>query len=312
MPTRKQHYVNRFYLEPWAKDGTLVSMLRGKIMPNALVNVANERDFYEVAELSPEDIFFLRNVVIAPAPEAVKPIFEDWLNSYILVGEAYKRLIQHPNLAENELKVLRDTKLEFDEKYHAAIEGDLHTPLRKMREGHTDFIEDAELAGMFFRSLALQYLRTKRMRIAMTARMGSPIPGASMDRIWRPMIHMHAINVGASLFRERSDLRLILLDSPSDARFITGDQPVLNLVDELDDKGIPLGFELYYPVSPTKAMVLVNRASPRMLASREPSPEEMNGYNRRIVEAHYEQLYADSPDRLESWQALALLSGGWK
>ena len=77
MPTRKQHYVNRFYLEPWAKDGTLVSMIRGKIVPNALVNIANERDFYEVAELSPEDVFFLRHVVIAPAPEAVKPIFED-------------------------------------------------------------------------------------------------------------------------------------------------------------------------------------------------------------------------------------------
>ena len=312
MPTRKQHYVNRFYLEPWAKDGTLVSMIRGKIVPNALVNVANERDFYEVTELSPEDIFFLRYVVIAPAPEAVKPIFEDWLNSYIFVGEAHKRLIEHPNLAEKEQKVLKDTKLEFDEKYHAAIEGDLHTPLRQMREGRTAFLEDAELAGMFFRSLALQYLRTKRMRTAMTARMGNPIPGASMDRIWRPMIHMHAINVGASLFRERSDLRLILLDSPPDARFITGDQPVLNLVDELDDKGIPLGFELYYPVSPTKAMILVNRASPRMSVNRIPSIEEMNGYNRRIVETHYEQLYADLPTRLERWHELALLTGRWK
>lgn len=312
MPTRKQHYVNRFYLEPWAKDGTLVSMIRGKIVPNALVNIANERDFYEVAELSPEDVFFLRHVVITSAPEAVKPIFEDWLNSYILVGEAHKRLIENPNLSENELKVLRDTKLEFDEKYHAAIEGDLHTPLRQMREGHTDFLKDAKLAGMFFRSLALQYLRTKRMRAAMTARMGNPIPGASMDRIWRPMIHMQAINVGASFFRERSDLRLILLDSPPDERFIAGDQPVVNLVDELDDKGIPLGFELYYPVSPTKAMILVNRASPRMSGNQVPDTEEMNGYNRRIVEAHYEQLYADSADRLARWQELALLAGGWK
>ena len=123
---------------------------------------------------------------------------------------------------------------------------------------------------------------------------------------------MHAINVGASLFRERSDLCLILLDSPPDARFITGDQPVLNLVDELDDKGIALGFELYYPVSPTKAMILVNRASPRMSVNRIPSIEEMNGYNRRIVETHYEQLYADLPSRLERWHELALLTGRWK
>jgi hypothetical protein len=311
MPTRKQHYVNRFYLEPWAKDGALFSMIRGKIVPNALVNVANERDFYEVAELSPEDIFFLRHVVIAPAPEGVKPIFEEWLASYILVGAAHKQLIENPNFSESELKVLRDTKLEFDEKYHAAIEGDLHAPLRQMREGRTDFFENAEQAGAFFRSIALQYLRTKRMRTAMTARMGSPIPGASMDRIWRPMIHMHAINVGTSLFRQRSELRLVLLNSPPEERFLTGDQPVVNLVDELDDKGIPLGLELYYPVSPTRALILVNQASPRFSMNRVPSSEEMTGYNRRIVEAHYEQLYADSADRLERWQHLALLTGGW-
>jgi hypothetical protein len=311
MPTRKQHYVNRFYLKPWTKNGKLASMIRGKILPNALVNVANERDFYEVAELSPEDIYFLEHVVIAPAPDAVKSIFKEWLYSYILVGAAHKQLIENPNLSENELRALWDTKLEFDEKYHAAIEGDLHTPLRQMQEGRTDFFEDAELAGAFFRSIALQYLRTKRMRAAMTARMGSPIPGASMDRIWRPMIHMHAINVGASFFRQRSEMRLVLLNSPPEERFITGDQPVVNLVDELDDKGIPLDLELYYPISPTRALILAKQASPRFSVNRVPSSEEMTGYNRRIVEAHYEQLYSDSADRLERWQHLALLTGGW-
>jgi hypothetical protein len=280
-------------------------------LPNALANIANQRDFYEVAELSPEDITFLRHVVIAQAPDGVKPIFEEWLYSYILVGNAHRRLHEDANLPEKELQVLRDLKLEFDEKYHAAIEGDLHTPLRQMRKGCADFFEDVNLVGPFFRSIALQYLRTKRMRAAMTARLGSPIPGASMDRIWRPMIHMHAINVGASFFRQRSELRLLLLHSPPGERFITGDQPIVNLVDELDGKGIPLGFELYYPISPTRTMILATQASPIISVNQVPTSEEMTGYNRRIVEAHHEQLYADSANRLENWQQLALLAGGW-
>jgi hypothetical protein len=311
MPTRKQHYVNQFYLEPWTENGQLASMIRGKILPNALANVANQRDFYEVAELSSEDITFLKHVVIAPSPDGVKPILEELLYSYALVGAAHRRLAEDANLSEKELQVLRNLKLEFDEKYHAKIEEDLHTPLRQMRKGGTDFFEDVNLVGPFFRSIALQYFRTKRMRAAMRARLGSPIPGASMDRIWRPMIHMHAINAGRSFFGQRSELRLLLLDSPPDERFITGDQPIVNLVDELDVKGVPLGLEWYYPISPTRAMILANQASPRMSVNRVPTSEEMTGYNRRIVEAHHEQLYADSASRLENWQQLALLAGGW-
>src|ERR1700677_3313711 len=113
MSTRKQHYVNQFYLVPWTKNGQLASMIRGKILPNALANIANQRDFYEVAELSPEDITFLRHVVIAQAPDGVKPIFEEWLYSYILVGDAHRRLHEDANLPEKELQVLRDLKLEF-------------------------------------------------------------------------------------------------------------------------------------------------------------------------------------------------------
>jgi hypothetical protein len=311
MSTRKQHYVNQFYLEPWAYHGQLASMIRGKIFPNALANIANQRDFYEVAELSPEDITFLRHVVIDQASEGLKPIFEEWLYSYILVGNAYRLLHNDSKLPKKEIQILRDLKLEFDEKYHAAIEGDLHTPLRQMREGRTDFFEDVNVVGPFFRSIALQYLRTKKMRAAMTGRLDTPIPGASMDRIWRPMIHMHAINVGASFFRQRSELRLLLLQSPRGESFITGDQPIVNLVDDLDDKGVPLGLELYYPISPTRAMILAPQLSPRSSFAQVPTSEEMTGYNRRIVEAHHEQLYADSASRLESWQQLALLAGGW-
>ena len=311
MATRKQHYVNRFYLKPWTDKGRLASMVRGRILPNELGGVANQRDFYEVAELSREDILFLRLAVIGPAPEGVKPIFEDFLRSYVLVGNAHRLLSEDTKLSEEHRQTLRDLKLEFDEKYHAAIEGDLHTPLRQMREGDTGFFEDANMVGPFFRSIALQYLRTKRMRAAMTARVGNPIPGASMDRMWRPMIHMQAINVGASFFRQRCDLRLSLLESPSEERFITGDQPVVNLVDELDEKGIPIELELYYPVSPTRAMVLAHQASPRAYRSRVLTAEEMRAYNRRIVEAHHEQVYADSEQRLESWKMLALLAGRW-
>lgn len=311
MATRKQHYVNRFYLKPWTTKGRLASMIRGKILPNELGSVANQRDFYEVAELSTEDITFLQRVVIDPASAGAKSIFEEFLNSYVLVGNAHRRLMDESKLSEKQRKVLRDLKLEFDEKYHAAIEADLHTPLRQMREGRTDFFEDVNLVGPLFRSIALQYLRTKKMRAAMTARVGSPIPGASMDRMWRPMIHMHAINVGVSLFRERSGLRLLLLESPPEETFITGDQPVVNLVEELDENGIPVGLELYYPVSPRRAMILAHHTSHRASVNRVPTPQEMHAYNRHIVEAHHEQLYADSLERLKNWQQLALVTGGW-
>src|SRR5258708_1595200 len=60
MLKHKHHYVNRFYLEPWMRDAKIACWLRGKIVQPSLEGVANQRDFYEVPDLHPEDVTVIR------------------------------------------------------------------------------------------------------------------------------------------------------------------------------------------------------------------------------------------------------------
>ena len=139
MRKRKHHYVNRFYLEPWTTDGKIACWLRGKIIQSSLDGVANQRDFYEVPDLQPEDVTLIRRAVIDKASVGLKPIFEDLLEKYTSVAVAHRLLVGNKDVPDQIQDAARTDKANLDENCHAAIESDLHFPLREMREGRADF-----------------------------------------------------------------------------------------------------------------------------------------------------------------------------
>ncbi len=78
-----------------------------------------------------------------------------------------------------------------------------------------------------------------------------------MYRVWGPMIHMLAVNVGASLLQDRSHFRIVLLRNKTGVAFITGDQPVINLNEGCYTLGGPREVEFYYPLSSTVGMLYI-------------------------------------------------------
>ncbi|MGL3104907.1 hypothetical protein [Bradyrhizobium sp. BR 1432] len=61
-------------------------------------------------------------------------------------------------------------------------------------------------------------------------------------------------NIGMSLFRERKQRRLILIDNNTDVPFITGDQPIISM--RGDGIRPPTELCFYYPVSTRSALLL--------------------------------------------------------
>jgi hypothetical protein len=125
-----------------------------------------------------------------------------------------------------------------------------------------------------------------------------PLADASIDRIFGPMIHMLAVNVGGNLLVDRAQFRIVLLNNETAVPFITGDQPVINIHEHCDAMGTPREVEWYMPLSPKKAMlyVLAEHApeSPRATITG----AEVQGYNVRMVEHSHDQLYGNSQDSL--------------
>lgn len=301
MRKRRTHYVSQFYLRPWADGERVYCLRRGHIRAIGLKDVAIERDFYQVRDLQPDDIQVLRRGVIEPSEAWAKPLHEHLLEIFARVAAFNRCLAQRPDVSNELRKAQAELISNLDEDYHSSIEHDLQIGLKSLLVGSTDFFSDVRIAGGFLRALALQSLRTKKRRQMMCGLVRIPIPGAAMERMWGPMIHMLAVNIGGSLLRDRHLFRIILLKNETQLPFITGDQPVININDDRDPRGIPSEIEFYYPLSPKSAMwfVLTSKApKPRTLDLTE---EEVRSYNARIANNHHEQLYANEEKALIEW-----------
>jgi hypothetical protein len=298
MRKRRHHYVPKFYMEPWAEDGRIFCLRKGQIKRLGLNDVGVEEDFYAVSDLTTEDIEVLRKGVIAPSNEWARKIHESLLRDFSQVAEANRLLKHRPEMADEVKNVIREIVSNLDENYHEAIEHDLQYALGCMLSGSVKFFSDVSVAGSFLRALALFSLRTKARREAMKSRVRMPLAGASIDRIFGPMIHMLAVNVGGNLLVDRAHFRIVLLNNETAVPFITADQPVINIHEHRDEMGTPREVEWYMPLSPKVAMLYVLAEHTPEGHSATIAESEVRDYNARMAEYSHDQLYGNSEESL--------------
>jgi Protein of unknown function (DUF4238) len=109
-----------------------------------------------------------------------------------------------------------------------------------------------------------------------------------------------ANNVGLSLYSDRKRHTVLLLDNATGVPFVTADQPVINIAAGPKDTAPPAKFELYYPLSPTKAMLLIEPLSNLLPDSSSVSETFVHLYNLRMAAHSYRQVFSDSARVLES------------
>ncbi|MFQ3247378.1 MAG: hypothetical protein ACI9SP_004033 [Arenicella sp.] len=98
------------------------------------------------------------------------------------------------------------------------------------------------------------------------------------------MSHIFATNIGWSLYSERSEFRLVLLNTFGDSQ---------NKQREHDE------FEFYYPVSPHKAVLLTKRICFTHGQVIEIDGKDVDLYNQKIIEVAHEQVYSSSKAHFE-------------
>lgn len=103
--------------------------------------------------------------------------------------------------------------------------------------------------------------------------------------------------VAHSLYIDRSNFNLVLVDNDTGTPFLTGDQPIINLQHTHAGKP-PEKFELYYPLSPTKAMFFVESSNKR--GDFPFSAVSVNNYNMMIVKNSHEQVFSNSEQYLRN------------
>jgi hypothetical protein len=297
-----QHYVPRLYLRAWTIDNRLFRLMNGKIEHKGTKAFAKERYFYKLHGLTEADIRFIERAAIHDSPTHLQPRHRTFVRMFSEAPKLMEKVadIQPTPTALHVL--LTERIVNTEENFHEKIERHLKRSIDCMLAGDITFYsDDEELAG-FFWHISVQYMRTNAMRQAMYSLRSVPESGASMERVWNILSHIFAVNIGWSLFADRKLFQLVLLDNSTSTPFITGDQPIINTHGSIHT-GIsvsPGQLELFYPLSPRKAMLLAAVSDGQADSVRSVSAMEVETYNFMIVRNSPEQLFCDSKEYLET------------
>lgn len=301
--TANQHYVWQYYLRAWGAPKKIWCMRLGQAepFPTTPRNVASGRFFYEFEELTPDDLAYVEQLISQSSDEGLREVNRGWVR-YFQATFAIRRQLADRDVepaARVELETeLRKIEKTIGETFHGGTEKRAIPILDALRrEDATFYDDDVEACSTFIQFITHQYFRTSKLRNAMNA-IEHPLPH-DMKRTWPIEAFIYATNVGASLFRQRSQCRITFLRNRSATPFIAGDQPVINLsgveVEELN---------FFYPLTPNLAMIYSTDPSRYAGPSVDLGSIAVESYNFRIYAKSETQIFGNDPDYLKALSQL--------
>jgi hypothetical protein len=300
---KNQHYVFQAYLRPWSHKGQIWCLRNGEIFSPNLNGVACERFFYRSYPLTDEEREFVPKVMIEVegTPEPLKKTLQSFLDTYCLAHKVRATLKPSARTREHEeaLDVLIETGAE---NWLAAIEDEFLPFLKQLQEGKTDFYHDYKAAIVFITGLCVQSARTKQVREAALRVMGPEIRGRNTLHMLSAISLLLPIRLSHNLVLDRKSFKVEIIENESDTPFITTDQPVINLHGDANPElKPPERLEFFYPVSPKRAMVFLEKETSIPLRV---SAVSVDHYNVRMAQHSHEQIFSDSREYLDSFRTI--------
>ena len=300
MKIRRQHYVWRKYLEPWCEEGKIWCHRRG-VSPfhTNPINVAVGRDFYKLTKLTVNDVLFIYQLAIEPIKHpALRKLNADWISIFEDIFNFAEGLRSSQGLSPELLSKIDEIMHNLDELHNTALENLAAKYLDSLIQGDSSFYKDDDSATEFAYFMASQYFRTKNIRNSVITNMGSIIPkGVSIDRTWPILRYIFSTCVGFSLYANRDHYILVVLNSDANNYFITSDQPVQNThAAGLLGKGIVNEVELYYPVSPNRAVLISADERYAVKEADYLGTSTVSYFNDIVKKGAFEQIFSKTSD----------------
>jgi Protein of unknown function (DUF4238) len=295
---RRHHYVWKYYLGAWANDGKIVCFRNNNIFETNLVNIGVKKNFYRLQELNHKDIELINKLFIEPSPVVLQDSHRELVEMFNFPFEI-KRLSESEGLDSPQLREsIEKTISNLEEDYHAGIESTAIKYIDAIRAGDINFHTSPNSLVEFLHFLTIQYMRTNKIKSSI--RTGVTI--INIEKIWNIVSHILAMNSAYTLSLEIDNhaFQLVSLTNISNVPFITGDQPVINTYGNYEV--MPEKLELYYPISPTKAILITENKKYRAtekLSYIFLDDKEVTEFNGHIAKKAHEQLYASSRKDLE-------------
>ena len=293
---KKQHYVWKRYLRPWAIKDLIWCYREGKIFKPNLEGIAQQRYFYKLMELSQKDLTFLRYFIEKSKNPTLIKLNYSWLEDFI-----------NPFRIKKVLESIGFDKQYYDDLIQYAINNTLeniHARIEKGAIGYLDSLLNKNIDFYYTDSgcidfslyISMQYMRTTKNKQDIISVLQNE-EYVNIENCIHPLSIIAATNVGWSLYSRRQHSRMVLLQNETSTEFITGDQPVINTFANSSDEPLQEHeFELYYPVSSRLAILISEKDELQKSKVNHLSERDVDQYNKMIIQEAHNQIYASSKE----------------
>lgn len=247
-------------MSAWANDDWIWTYFKeqNKIHQPGLMGVAQEKNFYRLIDLNEAEEKFLEKFIDYTSKPVVKGLNHDFLKMFTLHTKLKKVIDDINDTVVDKDKVnesLKELEQNLMEEAHSKIEK-FGFELLKIRS-LPDLIAIDQDDGLFEAILyiCIQYFRTKNTRKTVLKN----FEGDRFEEMATKTYNILCFTLATNLTREISlnkNLRFLLLHNNSDIKFITGDQPVVNLCETVNELGEVIDLDWFYPLNPTLALKL--------------------------------------------------------
>ena len=279
---RGHHYVWKHYLNAWATNSQVYCLRNGNIFPINTTKIAKERDFYRLHKLSEKDVLFLKTYVMGITPD------RRLREHYFAHIRLFSSLPHMSEFASQSLKSpfeeLQSLVIEAREDLYAEIESQGRPYIEFLKANDTSFFLRPKCAMQFLHYLFIQHFRTKNMREKYLHACRLLRLPFDESRVWPFIAYISATNISYSYFRDSEMFQITVLVNETDIPFITSDQPTINVL-ATGDSGTTHKLALYYPLSPTRAMVFHEKSELEFERGSFLNISEVQHYN-ELVKIH--------------------------
>lgn len=302
---KRQHYVWRYYLRPWARNDNIWAYLKetDKIIKSDLMGVAQEKYFYKLVDFTEAEEAFLEHYIDLSSPSLVKDLNFDFLRLFTSTGKLKKQLDATTNPEVDKDKYseeIRKLEINLMEIGHGKMEA-LGQKLLSYRS--LDDLKTIEQDGYLFDAiifLCFQYFRTKGMRKSALQSFTGGQYEELANKSWNILSYVTATTLSKRVSLD-PNIKFIFIENNSANHFITSDQPVFNILnDQTNENEEVTHLEFYYPITPTHALTIHFREDQTdKFISKIADDTMINYLNKKAFDNADYFVFADSKEQLE-------------
>ena len=297
MIKHRQHYVWQNYIRAWCNADGFVHYSRNNEEPSVTntTNLMVERHFYKLQRLTDSDIEFLRIYIQYSGSPDLRPHYQELVKSFSLIANVHELIKDKSTVPPAEKEKVRKLLIEAEDTLHDSIEINAVPILDQLRQKQSEFINSSESAAAFFFYIAQQYCRTKSLRESIKKELSRQSHPQTSANLTNTFCYIMACNIGFSFIAERESLEIVFLEN-KESGFVTGDQPVINLLANRFG-GDTTDTVFYYPLSPHLSCLLTHKS--RNLSSKHIPPRITNKLNGLIAWHSHQFLIGDSASAIQ-------------